>query len=89
MRLMAGPVAHYFLKSTSELFQFENYQQKFADLKYGWQGGIGVDLLNVMVDVRYEGNFSKFGDHITFSGQQYNFASSPARLIASLAVTIK
>lgn len=89
MRLMAGPVAHYFLKSTSELFQFETYEQKFRDLTYGWQGGIGVDLLNVMVDIRYEGNFSKFGDHIVFSGQKYNFSSSPARLIASLAVTIK
>ncbi|MCB0685023.1 MAG: PorT family protein [Saprospiraceae bacterium] len=89
MRLMAGPVGHYFLKSTSELFQFESYQQKFSDLTYGWQGGIGVDLLNVMVDIRYEGNFTKFGDHIIFSGQQYSFSNAPARLIASLAVTIK
>ena len=89
MRLMAGPVGHYFLKSTSDLFEFESYQQKFSDLTYGWQGGIGVDLLNIMIDVRYEGNFSKFGDHITFSGQQYSFAGTPARLIASLAVTIK
>ncbi|MBK8506292.1 MAG: PorT family protein [Saprospiraceae bacterium] len=89
MRLMAGPVGHYFLKSTSELFEVESYDQKFKDLTYGWQGGIGVDLLNVMIDVRYEGNFSKFGDHITFYGQQYSFSSKPARLIASLALTIK
>jgi hypothetical protein len=89
MRLMAGPVGHYFLKSTSELFEFESYDQKFSNLTYGWQGGIGVDLLNVMVDIRYEGNFYTFGDHIIFSGQRYNLASSPARLLASLAVTIK
>ncbi|NND35078.1 MAG: PorT family protein [Saprospiraceae bacterium] len=89
MRLMAGPVGHYFLKSTSELFEFENYDQKFSDLTYGWQAGIGVDLLNIMVDIRYEGNFTKFGDHIVFSGQQYSFANAPARLIASLAVAIK
>ncbi|MCB0667886.1 MAG: hypothetical protein KDC80_18795 [Saprospiraceae bacterium] len=89
MRLMAGPVGHYFIKSTSELFEFESYEQKFDDVSFGWQGGIGVDLLNVMVDVRYEGNFVKFGDHISFGGQRYRFSSTPARLIASLAVTIK
>ncbi len=89
MRLMAGPVGHYFLKSTSELFEFESYDQKFSSFTYGWQGGIGVDILNIMIDIRYEGNFWTFGDHIVFSGQRYNFASSPARLIASLAVTIK
>lgn len=89
MRLMAGPVGHYFLKSTSELFEFESYEQKFDDISFGWQGGIGVDLLNVMVDIRYEGNFLTFGDHMVFSGQRYSFSSSPARLIASLAVTIK
>ena len=89
MRLMAGPVGHYFLKSTSELFEFENYDQKFDDLTYGWQAGIGVDLLNIMVDIRYEGNFTKFGSHIVFSGTEYNFASAPARLVASLAIAIK
>ncbi len=89
MRLMGGPVGHYFLSSTSELLEFENYDQKFNDLSYGWQAGIGLDFLNLMVDIRYEGNFSKFGDHIVFSGQHYSFSNSPARLLASLAVTIK
>jgi len=89
MRLMGGPVGHYFISSTSELLEFENYDQKFDELTYGWQAGIGLDFLNLMVDVRYEGNFSKFGNHIVFSGQEYSFSNSPARLLASLAVTIK
>ncbi len=89
MRLMAGAVGHYHLKSSSELFEYESYDQKFEDLTYGWQAGIGVDVLNVMLDVRYEGNFTKFGDHIVFSGTSYAFDNAPARLLASLAVTIK
>jgi hypothetical protein len=89
LRLMAGPVAHYFLSSSSELFEFENYAQKFKELSYGWQAGIGLDFLNLMIDFRYEGNFSKFGSHITFSGAQYSFSNTPARLLASIAVTIK
>ncbi len=89
LRLMAGPVGHYFLSSSSDLFEFENYDQQFDDFTYGWQGGIGLDLLNLMLDVRYEGNFNKFGSHIVFAGRQYAFDNNPARLLASLALTIK
>ncbi len=89
MRLMAGAVGHYFINSPSDLLDFESYEQRFSDLTYGWQGGIGIDVLNVMFDIRYEGNLSRFGDHIVFAGNSYSFDSRPARLIASLAVTIK
>lgn len=89
LRLMIGPVGHYFLDSSSELLEFEEYEQKFEDLTYGWQGGIGLDFFNIMLDVRYEGNFSRFGEHITFNGQSFPFDNNPARLLASLAVTIK
>ncbi|NND04920.1 MAG: PorT family protein [Saprospiraceae bacterium] len=89
LRLMAGPVGHYFLSSSSELFEFEDYAQKFDDVTFGWQAGIGLDLLNLMLDIRYEGNFYTFGDHIVFRGQSYAFDNSPARLLASLAITIK
>ena len=88
LRLMAGPVGHYFIDSTSDLFDFESYDQKFKSMTYGYQGGIGLDFFNVLLDFRYEGNFTKFGEHITFSGTQYNFSSTPARLLASVAITI-
>jgi len=88
LRIIAGPVGHYFLKSTSDLLDFESYRQQFRDLTYGWQAGIGLDFFNLMLDVRYEGNFSKFGDHIYFYGNKYSFTNSPSRLIASLAISI-
>ena len=37
-----------------------------------------------MIDLRYEGNFSKFGDHITFFGDEYKFDQSAARFLISL-----
>ena len=66
-----------------------NYAQKFDDITFGWQAGIGLDLLNIMLDIRYEGNFYTFGDHIVFGDQSYAFDNSPARLLGSLAITIK
>jgi hypothetical protein len=88
VRLQAGPVGHYFLKSTSELSDFDGYEARFKQMTWGWQGGINVGFRRISLDVRYEGNFSKQGDHITFFGDQYNFSDSPARLIVGLNFAI-
>ena len=85
-RLQAGPEAHIFLNSSSDLFDFEGYGQRFRSASYGWIGGLGLDIWNIMLDVRYEGNFSSFGDHIRFNGQDYAFDTSPARWLFSLGI---
>lgn len=86
LRLQAGPVAHVFLNSTSELFDFSGYEQKFNEFTYGWLLGLGLDIWNVALDFRYEGNFSNFGDHITFDGREYEFNQSPSRFLLSLGI---
>lgn len=88
LRLQAGPVSHYFLHSTSELTDFAGYEAKFKQMTWGWQGGLNVGFKRISLDVRYEGNFSKQGNHITFFGDQYQFSDSPARLIVGLNFAI-
>ncbi len=84
LRLQAGPVGHYYLNSTSELTDFDGYEARFKQMTWGWQGGLNVGYKRVSLDLRYEGNFSKQGDHLTFFGDQYQFSNSPARLIVGL-----
>ena len=86
-RLGAGPVGHVFLNSTSDLFRFKDYKQTFKDISYGWQAGFGLDLWKLHFDLRYEGNFSKFGDHITFNDRSYQFSDTPTRVLASVAIS--
>ncbi|MCB9288551.1 MAG: PorT family protein [Lewinellaceae bacterium] len=86
--LQAGPEAHFFINSSSELFDYEGYEQKFDQATFGWIAGVGLDVWNLMLDLRYEGNFSKFGSHITFNGQQYAFDNSPSRILLSLGVLL-
>ncbi len=86
LRIMAGPEGHIFLNSTSDLFDFENYDQNFSTLTLGWQAGIGVDIGQFMIDLRYQGNFSNFGTHIRFAGQDYEFDESPSRLMLSAGI---
>ncbi len=88
LRIGGGPTGHVFINSTSELFKFSEYSQVFKNITYGWQAGLGLDLWSVHLDIRYEGNFAKFGEHIVWNGQSYNFDKSPARILASVGITL-
>ncbi|MCB0634698.1 MAG: porin family protein [Saprospiraceae bacterium] len=85
LRLHAGPVGHIFLSSTSGITDVDGFEEDFDSLTLGWQGGLGLDIGPLAVDLRYEGNFNKFGDHISFGGQQYAFSQTPARFIAAVS----
>lgn len=86
LNLFGGPVAHYFVGSTSEFNdQFgADYRQRWNDLAMGWQAGLGFDIGRFNIDLRYEGNFYKFADHMVFFEEKYNFRDRPTRIITSL-----
>lgn len=85
-RLMAGPEGRVFVDSASDLFRFDDYDQTFENLEISFLGGVGLDLWNITLDVRYEGNFDNFGDHLTFGDQQFAFSNAESRWIFSLGV---
>ncbi|MFT5386314.1 MAG: hypothetical protein ACI81W_003727 [Saprospiraceae bacterium] len=86
LRLQGGPVAHFHLNSKSDLFDLEGYDEKFDNMNWGYQAGIGLDLWKLIIDVKYEGSFQNFGDHMTFFDQDINFDKSPGRFIASVGI---
>ena len=83
-RIHLGPEAHFFVDSISDLSDFDGYQEEFDTMTLGWLGGIGFDIWNLWLDIRYEGNFTKFGNHIAFYGNSYAFDQAPQRLLVSL-----
>jgi len=88
LRLYGGPVGHYFLNSSSELVDFDGYSERWKKFTWGWQAGLNIGTQRISADLRYEGNFSKFGDHVNFFGQPYHFANTPSRLILALQVAL-
>lgn len=86
LRLQGGPVGHVFLNSKSELFEVEEYDQVFDRFTYGWQAGLGLDIWKFAFDLKYEGNFNEFGEHIQIGGQQYTFDQTPTRVVASVGI---
>ncbi len=83
-RLMAGPIANFFLDSNEALTEAAGFEEEFDSFTLGWTGGVGLDFWKLMLDLRYEGTLERFGDHLRFGGQQIEFSQRPARLSLSL-----
>lgn len=88
LRLCGGPLGHLYINSSSDLLAYDNYEQRFEELTYGYQLGVGLDIWNIMLDVRYQGNFVRFGDHMYFNENRYDFDQRPERLIFSLGILL-
>ena len=84
IRLMGGPVGHIFVQSSSDLFDIDGYESRFNNVTWGYQLGIGLTITKFTLDVRYEGNFNKFGSHLNINDRNFRFDSRPQRLIISL-----
>ncbi len=79
LRAEAGPTGHVYMASKSELEQIGGYERRFNDFNLGYQAGFGLDIWKLTLDLRYEGNFEKFGNHISIGGQDLNFSQRPTR----------
>jgi hypothetical protein len=82
LRLEAGPVGHVYVASKSEIEdEVSGYDKKFNNFNMGYQAGVGLDIWKILVDLRYEGNFTKFGDHMRIGGEDVKFSNAPTRWV--------
>lgn len=79
-----GPVAHLNINSASDLIDIPAYAQRFDSATYGFQAGLGVELWKFRIEAKYEGNLSKYGDHIFVGEENFSFDSRPSRLLVNL-----
>lgn len=86
-RIHTGPVAHLNINSTSDLFDIDGYEQKFKEATYGFQIGAGLDIWKLRMDLNYEGNFSRFADHLSINGTDLAFDTAASRILVTLGYT--
>lgn len=80
-----GPVAHIHLSSKSDLTSIAGFTEKWKTALWGYHLGIGLNFTNrTHVDIRYEGNFDKWGSHINIGGTNYSFAQRPSRWLVNI-----
>ncbi|MCR9290357.1 MAG: PorT family protein [Bacteroidetes bacterium] len=87
LRVNTGPVGHIFMNSKSDFDGVDDFEARFKEFTMGWQAGIGLDIWKFMVDLKYEGNFSDFGEHLTVAGQPVDFNQKPKRLMLTLGMS--
>jgi hypothetical protein len=85
IRIGIGPVASVIVSEKTDLTDLTGYETSLKSATIGYQLGGGVDLWKFGLDLRYEGNLSKLGDHIVVGGKQVNFDSRAKQLIFSLS----
>ena len=87
LRINAGPAATIKISSPKELFDAGNYENLYKSATFGYQAGVGLDILNKLtLDLRYEGNMNQFGNELTFGGQTFALDQRSSAIIVSLGL---
>ncbi len=86
-RLGLGPVGSIIVSDKSDLSDITGYEATFKSATFGYQLGAGVDIWKIGIDLRYEGNLTKLGDHLDIGGQTINLDNRVRQIIISLGIT--
>ena len=85
LRLNAGPVGHFFLSNTNDLRNQDGLDRTFESFNLGYALGGSIDIGPLTLDVRYDGNFAKYGKTWTYQGNDFRIDQAPKRWIGSVA----
>lgn len=88
LRLNAGPSATVPIGSPKALVNDPNFGNLYRGTTFGYQAGIGIDILNtVTLDARYGGSLAKkFGDSVSIGSQNFNLDDRQPSIILSLGI---
>ena len=87
LRLNAGPSGSLLINSPKSLINNPDYKNNYNRMTFGYQAGVGVDLLFLTFDVRYEGSLRKYQNQIqNLTGQTYNLDDRPNAFLFSVGI---
>jgi hypothetical protein len=86
IRISAGPAASIMIGSPKALIDDPNFQNMYKSAIYGYQAGLGFDLLKKLTfDVRYAGSLGDaLGNTVTIGGQTFNLDYGQSSLLLSV-----
>jgi hypothetical protein len=88
-RFNLGPILTYTISNNEDLpSQISNLVQDYNDGVVGYQIGIGFDISKIRLDVKYEGNLTKFGESITVFDNTFNTDYRPNMFTFGLAFNL-
>jgi hypothetical protein len=88
LRLNAGPTGSLLINSPKELISNPDFKNNYSRMTFGYQAGLGFDLLNFLTfDLRYEGSLKKYQNQIqNLIGTKYNLDDRPNAFLFSVGI---
>jgi hypothetical protein len=93
-RVELGPVASFILSSesglkeaTSEIIENskKEIKENFRNASWGGQIGLGLDIWQLGIDLKYEFSLSKLGENVTIYGKDYTTDTRNNQILVSVA----
>ncbi len=85
LRLNIGPVGHFKVDSTSDLVDADGLERAFDSFNLGYALGGAIDIGQLTFDVRYDGNFARYGEDFAIAGETFRVDQAAKRWIGSIA----
>lgn len=79
LRLGLGPVASFNLGQQGEVLE-----DGLQNSTWGYQVGVGVNILKVRLDARYEGPFTRSASSVSIEGETYNLDARTNQIVLSI-----
>ncbi|RMG28633.1 MAG: hypothetical protein D6730_05230 [Bacteroidetes bacterium] len=84
LRVQGGPVFTTLLGKKSELTEIDGLERNFKEAAIAGQLGLGLDIGDLILDLKYEFPLSRNRDHFNFLGESYGLSTRKSQLIASV-----
>jgi len=85
LRFNVGPVGHFKVASTSDLVDAEGRERAFDSFNLGYAVGGAIDIGPLTFDLRYDGNFARYGEDFAISGETFRVDQAAKRWVGSVA----
>jgi hypothetical protein len=87
LRLNAGPSGSLLINSPKDIITNPDYKNNYSKMTFGYQAGLGFDLLFLTFDLRYEGSLKKYQNQIqNLAGTKYNLDDRPNAFLFSVGL---
>jgi hypothetical protein len=92
LRFNVGPNFQFLLsakQSANDAAKDPNFSKdNFNSSSIGYQAGVGIDLMKLSLDLRYDGNFGSLGNEVTIAGQKFDYSTRASMWQVSLGFKI-
>lgn len=85
LRLNVGPVGHFKVASASDLVDADGRERAFDSFNLGYALGGAIDIGPLTFDLRYDGNFARYGEDFAIAGENFRVDQAAKRWVGSVA----